>query len=112
MALGLVGKLTVMFGADFQGFDKAMKKAQKSVSRFGAKMERTGQTLTRNVTLPLAGLGIAAVKMASDFEETDSKFKKSSLIKFGLFKTTPTAKSIALLELFINEKCSEELFFF
>jgi len=75
MALGLVGKLTVMFGADFQGFDKAMKKAQKSVSRFGAKMERTGQTLTRNVTLPLAGLGIAAVKMASDFEETDSKFK-------------------------------------
>jgi hypothetical protein len=75
MALGLVGKLTVMFGADFQGFDKAMKKAQKSISRFGAKMERTGQTLTRNVTLPLAGLGIAAVKMASDFEETDSKFK-------------------------------------
>jgi len=75
MALGLVGKLTVMFGADFQGFDRAMKKAQKSVSRFGAKMERTGQTLTRNITIPVLGLGAAAIKMASDFEETDSKFK-------------------------------------
>jgi len=94
MALGLVGKLTVMFGADFQGFDKAMKKAQKSVSRFGAKMERTGQTLTRNVTFPLAGLGIAAVKMASDFEETDSKFKTVfSSIQKQAEKTAHTFKN-------------------
>lgn len=64
-----------MFGANLKGFDRAMKKAQRSIGKFGASMQRTGQTLTRNVTVPLAGLGVAAIKMASDFEETNSKFK-------------------------------------
>tara|TARA_R100001594_G_scaffold150602_2_gene212649 strand:- start:3194 stop:4993 length:1800 start_codon:yes stop_codon:yes gene_type:complete len=70
-----VGFLTIMFGANLKGFDRAMKKAQRSIGKFGASMQRTGQTLTRNVTVPLAGLGVAAIKMASDFEETNSKFK-------------------------------------
>jgi hypothetical protein len=75
MANKSVGYLTVMFGANLKGFDKAMKKAQRSIKKFGTSMQRTGQTLTRNLTVPLVGLGVAAVKMASDFEETDAKFK-------------------------------------
>lgn len=70
-----VGYLTIMFGANLKGFDRSMRKAQRSIGKFGDKMKRTGETLTRNVTVPLAGLGVAAIKMASDFEETDSKFK-------------------------------------
>tara|TARA_R100001163_G_scaffold8617_4_gene8477 strand:+ start:1155 stop:3062 length:1908 start_codon:yes stop_codon:yes gene_type:complete len=70
-----VGYLTIMFGANLKGFDKAMKKAQRSIGKFGASMQRTGETLTRNITLPVIGLGAAAIKMASDFEETSSKFK-------------------------------------
>lgn len=77
MALGLVGKLTVMFGADFQGFDKAMKKAQKNLSKFGQKMQQTGMGLTTSVTLPVLGLGAAAVKMASDFDEALNKVRVS-----------------------------------
>ena len=75
MANKSVGFLTIAFGADMRGFDKAMKKASRNINKFGASLQRTGQTLTRNITLPLAGLGVAAVKMASDFEETNSKFK-------------------------------------
>lgn len=75
MANKSVGLLTIAFGADLRGFDKAMKKAQRSIKKFGTSMQRTGQNLTRNLTVPLVGLGIAAVKMASDFEETDTKFK-------------------------------------
>ena len=75
MANKSVGLLTIAFGADLRGFDKAMKKAQRSIKKFGVSMQRTGQNLTRNLTIPLAGLGIAAIKMASDFEETDTKFK-------------------------------------
>lgn len=75
MANKSVGLLTIAFGADLRGFDKAMKKAQRSIKKFGTSMQRTGQTLTRNLTVPLVGLGVAAVKMASDFEETDAKFK-------------------------------------
>ena len=45
------------------------------MKKFGARMKRVGANLTRNVTLPLLALGAASVKMASDFAETDSKFK-------------------------------------
>tara|TARA_R110002050_G_scaffold73968_3_gene158919 strand:- start:1537 stop:3291 length:1755 start_codon:yes stop_codon:yes gene_type:complete len=77
MANKSVGLLTIAFGADLRGFDKAMKKAQRSIKKFGASMQRTGQNLTRNLTVPLVGLGIAAVKMASDYEESLNKVKVS-----------------------------------
>lgn len=64
-----------MFGANLKGFDRAMRKAQRSIGKFGASMQRTGETLTRSITIPVIGLGAAAIKLASDFEETDSKFK-------------------------------------
>jgi len=75
MANKSIGLLTVRFGADLRGFDRAMKKAQRSIKKFGTSMQRTGETLTRSITIPVIGLGAAAVKMASDFEETDAKFK-------------------------------------
>tara|TARA_R110002020_G_scaffold1629_3_gene7344 strand:+ start:4575 stop:6353 length:1779 start_codon:yes stop_codon:yes gene_type:complete len=70
-----IGLLNIVFGADLRGFDRAMKKAQRSIGKFGRKMQSVGKNLSTRVTLPIVGLGVAAVKMASDFEETDSKFK-------------------------------------
>lgn len=75
MANKSIGLLNIVFGADLRGFDRAMKKAQKNIKKFGTKMGAIGKDLTTKVTLPIVGLGVAAVKMASDFEETDSKFK-------------------------------------
>ena len=75
MAKKSIGLLNIVFGADLRGFDRAMKKAQKSIAKFSTKMRNVGKKLTTNVTLPIIGLGVAAVKMAADFEETDSKFK-------------------------------------
>ena len=62
MAGKSIGSLVFNFGANLQGFDRAMKKAQKSINKFGRDMNRTGQTLTRSFTLPLAGLGVTALK--------------------------------------------------
>ena len=69
MALGLVGKLTVMIGADFQGFDKAVKNATKKLDRFSRNAKRLGNQLSTNLTLPILAVGAGAVKLASDFEE-------------------------------------------
>ena len=55
MANKSVGLLTIAFGADLRGFDKAMKKAQRSIKKFGTSMQRTGQTLTRSITIPVIG---------------------------------------------------------
>tara|TARA_R100000789_G_scaffold5657_1_gene9711 strand:- start:8625 stop:10328 length:1704 start_codon:yes stop_codon:yes gene_type:complete len=75
MAKKSIGLLNIVFGASLGGFERAMKKAQKSIAKFSTKMRNVGKKLTTNVTLPILGLGLAAVKMAADFEETDSKFK-------------------------------------
>ncbi len=53
MANKSVGFLTIAFGADIRGFDKAMKKAQRSIKKFGTNMQRTGKNLSRNLTLTL-----------------------------------------------------------
>ena len=73
-----VGYLTVMFGADLKGFEKAMKKAQRSIGKFGASMKRTGANLTRNETLPIIGLGAVAVKTFATFEQSMLKVKAVS----------------------------------
>ena len=67
MANKSIGLLNIVFGADLRGFDRAMKKAQKNIKKFGTKMGAVGKDLTTKVTLPIVGLGVAAVKMASDF---------------------------------------------
>lgn len=75
MASKAIGFLNFKFGADLKGFDRAMKKAQKNLKKFGKNIQRTGENLTTGLTLPILGLGAASLKLASDFEETDSKFK-------------------------------------
>ena len=75
MANKSVGFLTVAFGADLRGFDRAMKKANRNIRKFGTNMQSIGSNLTRNITLPVLAIGGASIKMASDLEETRSKFK-------------------------------------
>lgn len=66
--------LSVKLSLNDKQFQSALRKSTRSIQRFGKKMQGFGDTMTRNITLPVVGLGAAAVKMASDFEETQSKF--------------------------------------
>lgn len=75
MASKAIGFLNFKFSADLTAFERAMKKAQKNLKKFGKNLKKTGQTLSRNLTLPILGLGAAALKLGSDFQETDAKFK-------------------------------------
>ncbi len=51
MANKSVGYLTFNFGANMVGFNKAMKKAQRKVKRFGKSMKQVGSSMTTNLTL-------------------------------------------------------------
>ena len=99
MALGLVGKLTVMFGADFKGFDKAVKNATKKLDRFSRNANRLGNQLSTNLTLPILAVGAGAIKLASDFEESLNKvnvsFGESSKEVQAFAKTTIDSFGIA-----------------
>jgi len=93
MANKSVGFLTVAFGADLRGFDRAMKKAQRNIKKFGTNMQSIGSNLTRNITLPVLAIGGASIKMASDLEETRSKFKTIfSSIQGDALQTAETFK--------------------
>lgn len=99
MALGLVGKLTVMFGADFKGFDKSLRNATNKLDKFSKKAGRIGSQMTTNLSLPILALGAGAVKLASDFEESLNKvnvsFGESSKEVQDFAKTTLNSFGIA-----------------
>ena len=48
MANKSVGFLTVAFGADLRGFDRAMKKAQRNIKKFGTNMQSIGSNIKRS----------------------------------------------------------------
>lgn len=55
-------------------FSPQLNQINKSLQQTGQRISRVGQNMTLFITLPLLAAGGAAVKLASDFEETQSKF--------------------------------------
>ena len=62
-------KLLVRLGLDPSGFEKALKSAARSLNTFSRRTEKIGRTLTNSLSIPIAGVGIAAIKSAADFEQ-------------------------------------------
>ena len=62
MASKAIGFLNFKFAADLTSFERAMNKAQKKLKKFGKSVTKAGQNLSRNLTLPIVGLGIASIK--------------------------------------------------
>ena len=69
------------------------------MKKFGRTMKRTGETLSRNFSVPIGLAGIASIKMASDFEESLNKtrvaFGESSSEVEAFAKTTLESFGIA-----------------
>jgi hypothetical protein len=101
MASKSIGLLNIVFGADLRGFERAMKKAQRSIKKFGSSMKRTGANLSRNLTLPIIGLGAIALKTFADFEQSMLKVKAVSGATGEQFKMlTDNAKALGAATMF------------
>ena len=61
-------KLNVVIGANIESLQKELAKVEKSLQRFGRKMQQIGTDLTQTLTVPIAGLGAASLKAFSDIE--------------------------------------------
>jgi phage-related minor tail protein len=55
--------------------EASMQSLQKAGQALGQSMQQVGQTLTIGLTLPIVAMGGAAIKLASDLEETRNKVK-------------------------------------
>lgn len=72
--MATIGTLNIDLVANTAKFTSTMSSAQKTMALVGQKMTSIGKTMSAAVTLPLAAIGVAAVKMASDAAESASKF--------------------------------------
>lgn len=68
MAAVTVGELVAILGANTRGFDSAMKRASDRIQKLGSTFSNIGGQLTRAVSLPLLGIGVAATKASADWE--------------------------------------------
>jgi len=95
-------KLRIDIIGDASKLSQALNTASGKLEKFGSKVSGIGKTLTTRLTLPLGIAGGAAIKMASDFEESLNKvnvafgeasgevrnFAKTTLDQFGIAEGT------------------------
>lgn len=63
-----IASLFARIGADISGLQAGLGSARSLIQSAGQQMQATGAMLTAGLTLPLAGVGAAAVKAATDLD--------------------------------------------
>ncbi|MCP9237160.1 tape measure protein [Lewinella sp. JB7] len=63
--------LKVRLGADLSALANSLKGAENQLKRFGYKAERLGRDLTTRVSLPILGIGAAAVSTFAGFDKAE-----------------------------------------
>lgn len=79
----VISRLSVWLGLDTAAFEqgadiseKRLKKMEREFTKLGDKISGIGQKLSIGLTVPLAGIGAAVIKMSGDFE--------AAMIKVGI----------------------------
>lgn len=94
--------LRIKFIADTKQLSNSLSSVSGKLDKFGSKISGIGKNLSTRLTLPLGIAGGAAIKMASDFEESLNKvnvafgsasgevreFAKTTLQQFGIAQGT------------------------
>ncbi len=66
--------LIVTIGATTKDFDKALGKSMRKMKTFGKNTKALGSSMSKSLTMPIAALGLAAVKSAADLETMETSF--------------------------------------
>jgi tape measure domain-containing protein len=84
--MGYISNLLVKLGLDNSDFNTGMDKSTRLVDKFAKDVESAGARLTIGLSLPLIGVGAAALKAAGEMEQTNVAFTT-------LLKSADAAKS-------------------
>ena len=66
-----LGKLNLKLGIDVSDLDKELGKVERTMSRYGSKIQNVGTTLTQSLTLPIIGRGGASLKAFAALERLE-----------------------------------------
>lgn len=97
-----LASINIKFTADLKGFSTEMQTALRQIDKAGKQFQQIGRTMSTFVTLPILAAGAAAIKFASDYNESLNKvdvsfkgssaevksFAKTSLESFGIAEGT------------------------
>lgn len=72
--MGKLGDLVVRIGADTRDLNRQLGRVQQNMRSMTRNFTALGQSMTTSVTLPIVGLGAAAVKSAADLETLETSF--------------------------------------
>ena len=93
--MGTIASLAIKMTADIGGLKSGLSEAKSTLSdvagkinQVGENMRQAGAGLTAGVTLPVLGVATAAVKLASDLNESANKI---DVIFGGIFSSTRQA---------------------
>ncbi len=67
--------INIRIGAKLDGLQRSIKKAQSQLTRFSDFAERVGTDLTTRLSLPIVGVGTAAVTSFAKFEKLELGLK-------------------------------------
>lgn len=76
--MSVVANLVVRVSAATTDFEKDLKGLQGKWNRLGSQFQSVGATLTKNLTVPMVGIGVAALKFSTDFETAMTKVQTLS----------------------------------
>jgi len=97
-----LASINIRFAVDLREFSSEMQNSLRTIDKVGQKFQAVGRSMSAFVTLPILAAGAAAVKFASDYQESLNKvdvafksnstqvkeFSKSSLENFGIAEGT------------------------
>jgi tape measure domain-containing protein len=67
----MASDLLIRIGADLSALNGRLKQAENRLKRFGFRAESIGRDLSARVTLPIVGIGAAAVKTFAEFDRVE-----------------------------------------
>lgn len=105
-------ELKVNISGDSSKLNSALSSASSKLSAFGSKMQNVGKSMTTKLTLPLVAVGVAAGKMAFDFDKSMTSI--TALVGVGadeVAKMGDTAKRMAVDTGKSANEAAEALFF-
>lgn len=100
--MAIIRSLVVKIKGDTSDLQKSLKKTSRELSKASRDIQSAGRSLTLGLTVPIAAAGVAATKLASDYEESLNKvnvvfqensknveaWSRTTLKQFGIAKGT------------------------
>ena len=71
--MATIGELNIKIGGDIKNLERALGRAEARLRRSGRKLASIGSELTQSISVPILAIGVGAVKLATDFEESMTK---------------------------------------